>query len=46
MDAEDNWKIHAADTLREGKFLADYESVMTMCKNAPHAIKELIAWGT
>ena len=24
MDPEDNWMIHAADTLREGEFLADY----------------------
>ena len=27
MDPEDNWMIHAADTLREGEFLADYERV-------------------
>jgi succinate dehydrogenase / fumarate reductase, flavoprotein subunit len=35
MDPKDNWKIHAADTLREGQFLADYEGVIRMCKNAP-----------
>lgn len=45
MDPEDNWKIHAADTLREGKFLADHENVMTMCRNAPRAIEELVKWG-
>ena len=27
MDPEDNWMVHAADTLREGEFLADYERV-------------------
>jgi succinate dehydrogenase / fumarate reductase, flavoprotein subunit len=45
MDPKDKWKIHAADTLREGQFLADYQGVITMCKNAPLAIKELIDWG-
>src|SRR5918994_1404407 len=45
MDPKDNWKIHAADTLCEGQFLANYESVKTMSKNAPQAIKELIEWG-
>jgi succinate dehydrogenase/fumarate reductase flavoprotein subunit len=37
--------IHAADTLKEGCFLADYEKVMTLCKNAPEAILELVKWG-
>jgi succinate dehydrogenase/fumarate reductase flavoprotein subunit len=27
MDPEDNWMIHAADTLREGEFLADYKEI-------------------
>jgi succinate dehydrogenase / fumarate reductase, flavoprotein subunit len=45
MDPEDNWVIHAADTLREGEFLADYERVETLCKNAPDAINELVGWG-
>jgi len=27
MDPKDNWMVHAADTLREGEFLADYERV-------------------
>ena len=45
MDPEDNWMIHAADTLREGEFLADYERVEILCKNAPDAINELIRWG-
>ena len=45
MDSEDNWMIHAADTLREGKFLADYERVEVLCKNAPDAVNELVNWG-
>jgi succinate dehydrogenase / fumarate reductase, flavoprotein subunit len=45
MDPEDNWTIHALDTLREGEFLADYEKVEVLCKNAPDAIKELVNWG-
>ena len=45
MDPEDNWMIHAADTLREGEFLADFERVEVLCKNAPVAITELVDWG-
>jgi succinate dehydrogenase / fumarate reductase, flavoprotein subunit len=45
MDPEDNWMIHAADTLREGEFLADYERVELLCKSAPGAVNELVNWG-
>src|SRR5436190_10884478 len=45
MDPEDSWMIHAADTLREGEFLADYERVELLCKSAPAAINELVNWG-
>src|SRR5215212_3256085 len=45
MDPEDNWMIHAADTLREGEFLSDYERVELLCKNAPDAVNELVNWG-
>ena len=45
MDPEDNWMVHAADTLREGEFLADYERVEVLCKNAPDAVNELVNWG-
>ena len=37
--------IHAADTLREGEFLADYERVEILCKSAPGAVNELVNWG-
>ncbi|MPZ08140.1 MAG: FAD-dependent oxidoreductase [Nitrososphaeraceae archaeon] len=45
MDPEDNWMVHAADTLKEGEFLADYERVEVLCKNAPDAVDELVKWG-
>src|SRR3954469_21595294 len=45
MDPEDNWMIHAADTLREGDLLADYERVEVLSKNAPGAVNELVNWG-
>ena len=35
----------SADTLREGVFLADYERVEILCKNAPDAVNELVNWG-
>ena len=45
MDPEDNWMVHAADTLKEGEFLADYEKVEVLCKSAPDAVNELVKWG-
>jgi succinate dehydrogenase / fumarate reductase, flavoprotein subunit len=45
MDPEDNWMVHAADTLREGEFLADHERVEILCKSAPDAVNELVKWG-
>jgi len=45
MDPEDNWMVHASDTLREGEFIADYEKVEVLCKNAADAIMELVNWG-
>jgi succinate dehydrogenase / fumarate reductase, flavoprotein subunit len=45
MDPKDNWMVHAADTLREGEFLADYERVEILCKKAPDAVNELVKWG-
>jgi succinate dehydrogenase / fumarate reductase flavoprotein subunit len=45
MDPQDNWMVHAADTLKEGEFLADYERVEILCRNAPEAVNELVRWG-
>ncbi len=44
-DPKDNWLIHAADTLKEGQFLADYMFVEALCRNAPDAVTELVGWG-
>jgi succinate dehydrogenase / fumarate reductase flavoprotein subunit len=45
MDPEDNWLVHASDTLREGEFIADYQKVELLCKNAPDSVMELVNWG-
>jgi succinate dehydrogenase / fumarate reductase flavoprotein subunit len=45
MDPEDSWEQHAADTLREGYWLADPRSVELLCREAPAAIDELVRWG-
>lgn len=45
MDPEDSWQQHAADTLREGYFLANPRVVERVCRDAPRAIQELVEWG-
>jgi succinate dehydrogenase / fumarate reductase flavoprotein subunit len=45
MDAEDTWQLHAADTLKEGRFLGDPRAVELLCREAPRAIEELVGWG-
>jgi succinate dehydrogenase / fumarate reductase flavoprotein subunit len=45
MDPEDRWEQHAADTLREGYWLADPASVELLCREAPSAIDDLVNWG-
>ena len=45
MDPQDNWMIHAADTLSEGLFIADFDKVEMLCKSAPDAVIELVKWG-
>jgi succinate dehydrogenase / fumarate reductase, flavoprotein subunit len=45
MDPEDSWEQHAADTLREGYWLADPRSVELLCREAPAAIDDLVRWG-
>lgn len=45
VDVEDNWAIHAADTLQEGRMLGDPRMVELLCQQAPKAIAELEAWG-
>jgi succinate dehydrogenase / fumarate reductase, flavoprotein subunit len=44
-DPEDDWRIHAADTLKEGHFLNDPDGVETVTSAMPDRIRELEEWG-
>ncbi|WP_318570887.1 L-aspartate oxidase [Salinigranum marinum] len=44
-DPEDDWTIHAADTLKEGHFLNDPEKVETVTRRMPDVLRELDDWG-
>ncbi len=43
---EDTWQAHAYDTVKGSDYLADQDSVETMCKEAPEAVLEMEHWGT
>jgi len=45
LDPEDDWTIHAADTLNEGHHLNDPEAVELTAKHMPDRIRELDEWG-
>ncbi len=44
-DPEDDWTIHAADTLNEGHFLNDPGKVETVTEQMPERLRELDEWG-
>ena len=44
-DPEDDWTIHAADTLKEGHFLNDPVAVETVTRAMPDRLRELDEWG-
>jgi succinate dehydrogenase / fumarate reductase flavoprotein subunit len=44
-DPEDEWAIHAADTLNEGSFVNDPGKVETVTKQMPDRLRELDEWG-
>jgi succinate dehydrogenase / fumarate reductase flavoprotein subunit len=44
-DPEDDWTIHAADTLNEGHFVCDPEKVETVTQQMPDRLRELDEWG-
>src|SRR6056297_4020507 len=46
LDPEDDWTVHAADTLKEGHFLNDPVAVETVTRSMPAQLRELDAWGT
>ena len=44
-DPEDDWAIHAADTLNEGHFVNEPDKVETVTKQMPDRLRELDEWG-
>ena len=44
-DPDDDWTIHAADTLNEGHFLNDPGKVETVTEQMPERLRELDEWG-
>ncbi len=44
-DPEDDWTIHAADTLNEGHFVNDPEKVETVTQRMPDQLQQLDDWG-
>ena len=44
-DPEDDWSVHAADTLNEGHFLNDPDKVETVTRRMPRLLRELDDWG-
>ncbi len=44
-DPEDDWTIHAADTLDEGHFINDPTKVQRVAEEMPDRLRELDAWG-
>ncbi|WP_226006187.1 L-aspartate oxidase [Natrinema salinisoli] len=45
LDPEDDWTIHAADTLNEGHQLNDPVAVELTAREMPDRIRELVEWG-
>ena len=45
LDPEDDWTIHAADTLNEGHHVNDPDKVETVTKRMPGLLRELEEWG-
>ena len=44
-DPEDDWTVHAADTLTEGHMLNDPAKVETVAREMPDRLRELDDWG-
>jgi len=45
LDPENNWQIHAADTLTAGRHLGDPYTVELLCREAPRAVEEFVSYG-
>jgi succinate dehydrogenase / fumarate reductase flavoprotein subunit len=44
-DPEDDWTVHAADTINEGHYLNDPAKVETVTRRMPDLLRELEEWG-
>ena len=44
-DPEDDWTVHAADTINEGHYINDPEKVETVTRHMPELLRELDEWG-
>nr|WP_264555071.1 FAD-dependent oxidoreductase [Halocatena marina] len=44
-DPDDDWRIHAADTLQEGHFINDPVAVEVVTEAMPERLRELAEWG-
>ncbi|MFB6205069.1 MAG: L-aspartate oxidase [Haloglomus sp.] len=44
-DPEDDWTVHAADTLNEGHHINDPEKVETVTERMPRLLRQLDDWG-
>ncbi|HEV2357125.1 MAG TPA: FAD-binding protein [bacterium] len=45
LDAQDNWEVHFADTMRGGQLINDYRMVEIFAREAPERVYELERWG-
>lgn len=45
LDPEDDWTIHASDTLDEGHYINDPDAVELTAREMPDRIRELEEWG-
>ncbi|WP_090616304.1 L-aspartate oxidase [Natrinema salaciae] len=45
LDPDDDWTVHAADTLNEGHHLNDPDAVELTAREMPDRIRELVEWG-
>jgi succinate dehydrogenase / fumarate reductase flavoprotein subunit len=45
VNADDNWKVHFADTMRGGQYLNSWRMAELHAQEAPDRVRELEAWG-
>jgi succinate dehydrogenase / fumarate reductase flavoprotein subunit len=45
VNADDNWKVHFADTMRGGQYVNNWKMAEIHAREAPECVRELEAWG-